>query len=150
MRDRLMYIFVSGSFKKITAVFSQREEWYLNPAFWFEWQLVVSLILNYILHFILLSVWHHNHFWFLHILLSNFSVSLGTCFSSFVSYMFWEQYRKCCLQECEVLLQFAGMCSLIGNTRLGFSMCPVKWRRCSCACCPLGLASFALFTNLRL
>lgn len=62
--------------------------------------------------------------------------------------MFWEHYRKCCLQECEVLLQFAGVCCLIGNTRLGFSMCPVKWRRCSCACCPLGLASFALFTQL--
>lgn len=55
--------------------------------------------------FYFLSVWHNNHFPFLHSLLSNFPMNLGNCISSFFYYMFWEQYRKCCLQEWEVLLQ---------------------------------------------
>lgn len=53
-----MYIFVSRSFKKIAATFSQREEWCLNPAFCFEPSLAVSIIFDCKLHYIFLLL--HN------------------------------------------------------------------------------------------
>lgn len=79
--DSCIYLYQAHS-KKITAAFSQRQEWCLNPAFWFKWQLVVCYFqLQIEIIFKVCGTTITFHFSI------NFPVNLGTCFSSFVYYV---------------------------------------------------------------